>query len=104
MNTIQKRLGGLVVLLALMTAGAAQAQVVTAPADNPYTGYGGRVAEGYNPYTGSRGVGQNSYNPYTGTRAQSRSYYNPYTGASANVQRAYNPYTGRYGYRYSYRR
>src|SRR5690242_15903234 len=104
MRIILRAFGGLAVLLTLIVAGGARAQVVTTPAYNPYTGYGGREATAYNPYTGTRGVGQKSYNPYTGTRDQSRSYYNPYTGASANVQRAYNPYTGRYGYRYGYRR
>jgi hypothetical protein len=105
MSITLKKLGGLAVLLGLLYAGSAQAQVAAGAAGyNPYTGYGGREGAAYNPYTGTRAAGQTAYNPYTGTRAQSRTAYNPYTGASANVQRAYNPYTGRYGVHYSYRR
>lgn len=104
MSGIQKTFGGLIVALALLGAGAAQAQAVRAGGYNPYTGYGGRGGAAYNPYTGTSAAGHTAYNPYTGTRAQSRTAYNPYTGASASVQRGYNPYTGRTGYHYSYRR
>jgi hypothetical protein len=104
MNTTRKLLGGLVVLLALVEVGTAQAQVAGVGGYNPYTGYGGREGVGYNPYTGTSAAGRTGYNPYTGTHAQSRTAYNPYTGASASVQRAYNPYTGRSAYHYNYRR
>ena len=47
MRTVLRTLGGLVVLLALINVGAAQAQVAAGAAGyNPYTGTGGRAAAG----------------------------------------------------------
>jgi len=105
MPTTLRRMDGLAILLGLLYAGSAQAQVVGGVRGyNPYTGAGGRAGAAYNPYTGTRAAGRTGYNPYTGTVGQSRTAYNPYTGRSATVQRAYNPYTGNTGYRYRYRR
>ena len=97
MNRQLRWLAGLALLVLVLSASKAAAQVIAGGAYNPWTGRASSGAAGYNPYTG-RVVRQGAtYNPWTGGYSAGRQWYNPYTGRSGGSGSFYNPWTGRAG-------